>query len=476
MSSTTVLPLEDILPGLEPRLEQLVVNERLPGLMVGIVIDQDLAWSQGFGTRDLATGEPADCHTLHRVASITKTLTTTAILQLRDRRLLALDDPLTAHLPEFSQARVVEGSHDQVTLRRLLTHRSGLVTETPLPTWTSSEFPSREQILAALPETEIVLPADHAFKYSNLAFGLLGEVIARISGQSYFEYVRQHILEPLGMTNSVYELTDDTRQSMAIGYSPELFRDETTPATYVSLGGVAACGGLHSSVDDLARWIALQFRTRPQDDTADAVLAPTTLDEFHQPQYSELDWSAAQCLGWRSLRVGNNVYHGHGGGIFGFSSQVLFSKQHRIGAIALANLWPYPMIQSVTVQILERLLGNPDPPPLSPPPAGPNAHPITRPCVPSDDDPTSLLAGLYVADPGVPVHIESRGGRLQLVLSPLWPYPLHAGGVLEPTDKALVFRVRGGRGAGELAIFESGENRSPTQFTLGGFLYRKVMA
>ena len=98
-------PLDDIPAEIESELEQVVNDERLPGLSVGIVVDQELAWSRGLGTRDLATGEPADEHTLHRVASITKTLTTAAVLQLRDRGRLSLDDPLERHLPEFAEAR-----------------------------------------------------------------------------------------------------------------------------------------------------------------------------------------------------------------------------------------------------------------------------------------------------------------------------------------------------------------------------------
>jgi len=369
---------------------------------------------------------------------------------------------------------VLAGRLEDVTLRRLLTHRSGLMTETPLPTWDTDEFPSRDEVLAALPQTEVVIPQDSAFKYSNLAFGLLGEVIARVSGQAYFDYVHEHILGPLGMDSSVYELTDELRPRMAIGYSPDLFRDELDPAAYVLLGGVAACGQLHSTPADLARWIALQFRVDAVDDTPEPVLSPRTLEEFHRPQYTEPDWSAAQCLGWRSLRVGERVYHGHGGGIFGFSSHVLFSKPHRLGVICLANLWPYPHIQSVAVGILERLSGNPDPPPLAPSGTPALASGVSCPREPGDDR-RSAFAGLYVANPGVPVHVEFRDGELRLAPSPLWPYQLHTPGVLEPTDDPLVFRVRGGRGSGEAAVFQAGKDGLPSQFTLGGFAYHKVM-
>ena len=158
----------------------------------------------------------------------------------------------------------------------------------------------------------------------------------------------------------------------------------------------------------------------------------------------------------------------------GFSSHVLFSRQHRIGAIALANLWPYPLIQSITVRILERLLGNPDPPPLEPPALNASETTTSRPTAAetsADSLDTDDRAGLYVAEPGVPVHVAMRDGDLHLEISPLWPYPLHTGGVLEPTNDASTYRVRGGRGAGELAVFET----DATAFTLGGFTYKRVM-
>ena len=465
--------VETALSTIEQELEQLVLDDRLPGLAVGIVEDQELAWFRGFGASDLATGQPANEHTLHRVASITKTLTTAAVLQLRDEDLLALDDPLEQHLPEFSAVQETAGLRREVTIRRLLTHRSGLVTETPLPTWGADEFPTREEVLAALPQTEIVLPSDHAFKYSNLAFGLLGEVVARLSGRDYFEHVQSRLLDPLGMTDSTFWLNDSDRGRLAVGYSPDLFRDELAAAPYVGLGGVAACGQLHASVADLSRWLSLQFRTRDRTIPGD-VLREQTLREFHQPQYAEPDWSAAQCLGWRALRVGDHVYHGHGGGIFGFASQILFSAEHRLGVITLANLWPYPLIQPVAVRVLERLLGNTDPPPLVPthlnPPNLPTSQP--RPAEhPGDDD----LAGLYVARPGVPVHVAHRNGELCLEISPLWPYPLHSGGTLEATPDPTRYRIRGGRAAGEVATFEFNDAGHATGFTLGGFVYRRKM-
>ncbi|MFN0198476.1 MAG: serine hydrolase domain-containing protein, partial [Planctomycetaceae bacterium] len=180
---------ERIQPGLEARINAELAKGKIPGLAVGVVRDQELIWSRGFGKANLATGKSPDEQTLHRVASITKSFTATAIMQLRDEGKLHLDDPLAKFIPEFGKVQVKAGTLPGVTLRRLLAHHSGLVSETPLPTWDALDFPSRDDVLAALPQTEVVIPQDSAFKYSNLAYGLLGEVVARVSGMPYFDYI-----------------------------------------------------------------------------------------------------------------------------------------------------------------------------------------------------------------------------------------------------------------------------------------------
>ena len=116
-----------------------------------------------------------------------------------------------------------------------------MATEAPLPCWDALEFPTREALLAAMPGIEIVIPPDSAFKYSNIAFGLLGEVVARVSGSSYAEYLRTQILDPLGMSSAL-ELNGDQKSRLAIGYYPRRFDDDFDIAPYVSLQGLSACG------------------------------------------------------------------------------------------------------------------------------------------------------------------------------------------------------------------------------------------
>jgi len=455
--------IQQVLPKIVDRLEQIVSRQQIPGLAIGIVHDQQLVWSQGFGAADLETGRPPDKNTISRVASITKTFTATAVLQLRDDGLLSLDDPLVKHIPEFSQVRVRAGALEGVTLRRLLSHRSGLVTESPFPCWETLEFPTREAMLAALPKTELVIPQDSAFKYSNLAFGLLGEVVARLSNRSYVDYMHAEILNPLGLSSSVFDLTDALRPRSAVGYARRPYEDTFSRAPKSPLNGIGPCGQLHSSVADLAKWISLQFRTKNVDRGEAQVLQGTTLEEMHRPQYLEPDWSFGYCLGWRARRVGNHVYHEHGGGIHGFSSQVMFCKPSKIGVIALANIWPHTNLYEIPIGVLETILA------AKGSEVGPAVTSSTA--VPPE---LNKFLGSYRASPSIPVNIVYQNDSLQFEHCHPGDYSLHAPALLETTDEDNVLIVRGGRGSGERAIFDLAEDGAIASFMLGGFLYRKL--
>lgn len=454
LEKTSISAIEDLAAA-------TLARHGLPGLALGIVGAEGLLWSGGFGVVDLDGTDRPDENTIARIASVTKTFTTTAILQLRDAGLLGLDDPLQRHIPEFDQVQERGGTVDGVTLRRLLTHRSGLVTESPVKGWGHLHFPSREEILTALPQTQVVIPRDSAWKYSNLGFGLLGEVISRLGGSSYDDYIRVNILQPLGLISTVLDLTDTLRQRVFCGYDLPAFQDRPEPAAYAHLNGIAAAGQLHSTVADLARWVAFQFRGDGGVRDGSQVLDGQSLNEMHRPQYVEPDWSAGQCLGWRATRVGDRVYHNHGGGIHGFSTQVWFDLASRAGAIVLINVWPPPGGQDLAQQVLELLLGGTEKEAVEPQGFEPAPAELVR------------FLGHYCAAPGIHVHIEYRDGQLCLTGPSGRSYSLHAPAVLEATADTGQWRVRGGRAAGETAIFEFNESGSVAGYALGGFLFRR---
>ncbi len=449
------------------RLTDMIAAKRadaaLPGVAVGIVADDRLAWFSGQGWADLETLEAPTARHLGRVASVTKTFTATAILQLRDRGLLTLDDPLERFIPEFGGVQERGGRRSDVTIRRLLTHRSGLSTESP-PTWWDGadgpDFPSRDAIIAALPQTAVVIPADSAFKYSNLAFALLGEVVTRLAGRPYAEHVRAEIFEPLGMSSSGFTPNDANRAPAMTGYSPGDHSDRPTPAPTASLQGLTSAGQLITNVEDLAEWVAFQVRGDGRSRTGRAILTEASHADTFRPLTVEPDLSWGQCLAWRVNRVGEHVFHNHGGSVHGFNTSVSFHRPSRIGAIVLTNLWPTTAAAELAFALLDVVAGGPE---ARTSPAEPAAPPAPLP------DGLRPFTGRFRAEPGVTVDIVWRDGALAFHVDP-GRYALHAQGVLEPiAGRDGAFVVRGGRASGEDFAFSD----DASSFELGGFRYTR---
>ena len=449
------------------RLDELVAAKRLdsdlPAVAAGIVAGGSLAWFAGQGWSDLDRGTPPTERSLSRVASVTKTFTATAILQMRDRGLLSLDDPLERHLPEFAAVRETGGRRADVTIRRLLTHRSGLVTESPPTQWDGPDgpaFPSPDQVLAALPQTTVAIPADSAFKYSNLAFALLGEVVARLAGVSYVEHVRTAIFEPLGMLDSTYEPDERHRGLLMTGYSPGNHSDRPVPAPTASLRGLTAAGQLHTSVRDLSEWVVFQIRGDGLARDGLRILSDESWAQSIRPLYVEPDLSAAQCLAWRMTRIGEHVFHNHGGSVHGFNTSVGFHRPSGVGVVVLTNLWPTTAASELAFDLLDTAIG------------GPAARTWPRPAAaPPSPVPAALapFLGRFDAEPGITMDVEWRDGALRFV-SPPRQFPLHTPAMLEPVaGREGAFRVLTGRAAGEEIAFDAAAG----SFALGGFVYRR---
>jgi CubicO group peptidase (beta-lactamase class C family) len=349
----------------------------------------------------------------------------------------------------------------------MLTHRSGLTTEPPLPGWETLDFPSMSAILDAMSQVEVVIPQDSAFKYSNFAFALLGEVVARLSGRPYVEYVRENLLGPLGMTRSGFDLTPEMKPHFATPYRAAEHEDYPRTAPYGHMNGMGAAGQLHSNVLDLAKWVSFQFRTDggDRDPQKGQVLDGTSLEEMHRPVYVEPDWSAGQALGWRVTRVGDRVLHGHGGGIHGFASQVSFNMPSKTGVIVLANLWPATAAAQIATDMLLLVLDADAEAARHAPRQGP-AAPEKVPAA------LAQYLGAYWAEAGIPAFIEYRGGALRF--EDPGGYSLHAPAVLETTDRPDVLYVRGGRGSGEHAVFKRDAQGVVVFYELGGFVFRKT--
>ena len=329
-----------------------------PGASVGVVVDGSLAWSHGFGSADLERGRVPDERTLYRIGSITKTFTASAIMALRDAGALDLDDPLVRHLPAFASARNRFGPIEAVTLRRLLRHTSGLQGEIPSADPRVYAMLGPAEVLEALGRAAVVIPPDSAYKYSNLGYHLLGAVVERVSGRRWDAYLRDEILEPLGMTDTLTDPREHEGRT-AVGYARWTGMGPMRPARVLEPDRIGADGALWSSVADLARWISLQFRADRSIEPAGAqVLRGTTLAEMHRPMaVIAPDLSSAVGLGWRSVRHGEIVTIGHGGFVQGFTCRIDAVPAEGVGAIVLLNGVGAPgTAADLSWAILERVL------------------------------------------------------------------------------------------------------------------------
>jgi CubicO group peptidase (beta-lactamase class C family) len=309
----------DLAPALDRALRTKQAD-RLPSVAAAVVREGELAWSGAAGLADCEGGVEATPEMQYRVGSITKTFTAVAVMQLRDAGKLDLDDRIGEHLPE-----VAKGSP---TIRRLLAHISGLQREAG-EMFATGAAPTIEEVLAAMESYEEVLPAARAHHYSNLGYGLLGEIIARASGGPYTEYVDREILAPLGLERTTWS----EQAPHAFGYLVDDFAGTAAREPHSDMRGIAAMGQLWSTVGDLCRWVAFLA------DGREGVLDPATADEMWAPQVmmNPDDWVAGWGLGLELVNVTGKVYGGHGGAMPGFLAGLYLNRESKVGAAVLAN-------------------------------------------------------------------------------------------------------------------------------------------
>ena len=186
-----------------------------PGLAVGIVFDGELLWGQGFGNADIEAKIPVTLDTRFRIASISKTFTAVAILQLRDGGRLSLDDPVSRRLDWFD---LRYPGAPEITIRNLLTHSSGLPRDSHNPMWTECDAPAWDEFVQELKARAPTRPPYKKFAYSNVGYSLLGGIIEAVSGETWAAFVQRNIVDPLDMS-ATFPVPQSDDALLASGYS-----------------------------------------------------------------------------------------------------------------------------------------------------------------------------------------------------------------------------------------------------------------
>jgi CubicO group peptidase (beta-lactamase class C family) len=442
----------------EAKLASFVRENRLYGAAAGVVHGDALAWSGGAGFADMAARRPPGRDVLYRIASITKTFTGTAIMQLRDAGKVGLDDPVVRWVPELAGSATQE-TIGGVTIRRLLSHESGLVSEPPGTDFVARQ-PSYQGVAARnlerVSEIFTAVPPNTQLKYCNLGYQLLGEIVSRISETPYPQYVAEQILAPLGMASTAFEpLTPDLASRRAVGYAGRAFSDELAIAP--SMPPLWAEGGLWSTVSDLARWLSFQLAAHPAvtADRAEAespVLSAATRREMHKPRYlSDEEWSSAWGISWYSVRKDDVTWVQHSGGLPGFESNVCFDRGSRVGAIVLVNGGADAADLAMSLAAQARELAAAD-------------TQLTAPA-PTPADLLALLGVYAPADMSFMLRVEWRDGKLAIVegSGPGETVPIDRG-----SEQASFVVAPGFRRSGEPVVFQRRPDGTVTSMLIGG--------
>lgn len=412
LSESTVRSLHRIALGRQ-------VEGRVPGLYAGVVRGGALVWHEGLGSADLAIPDvPPVPDDQFLIASNSKTFTAVLVMQLRDEGRLSLDDTLDRHIPEVTQPGL--------TIRQALAHVTGMQREPVGDVWESLEHPDREELVRGFNEAERVHAPHHLWHYSNLVFSMLGEVVARLDGREWHESLTTRILEPLEMRRTTVGLVGPA----VTGYYVPPWTDVPVPEPVLDLKALAACGGLASTAQDLARWSA--FVAAPPAE----VLASDTLEEMCEPQImiDRERWAGAFGLGFMLVRSGERTYVGHTGGMPGHITGLFTHRESGTGGMALMNATSSPDPAAFAIALADQVVEND--------PVDPE---VWRPGTDVPEELAGIL-GIWWSE-GAPFVFSVRQGRLQARAQAL---PEHKpSSVFEKVAEDL-YRTVKGRETGEL--------------------------
>lgn len=322
-------------------LRQYIAESRTVGLAIAIARAGELIFHAGYGVQDQHSQQPVTPETLFHLASVVKTMTSTAIMQLREAGKLALDDPIVQHLPYF---RVDDPRSDQITIRQCLCHISG-IGHPEYYGWDNPEFDddALERHVRGLADHKLIDLAPGAISYSDIAYNVLGDLIAKVSGMSYEAYMHAQLFQPLGMTKTT---TMPPRQGdpalLTTGYEQDaegVIRQSFYPYNRIHV----PCGCVASNVIEMTRYATMHLRRGELDGVR--ILHPQSYADMWAVQVPDprADVPSDSALGWWVRRDPTALVVDHDGEDDGFVSHLRLWTQSQLSIVVLCNaVWATP--------------------------------------------------------------------------------------------------------------------------------------
>jgi CubicO group peptidase (beta-lactamase class C family)/D-alanyl-D-alanine dipeptidase len=321
----------EVVQALKPLIEHELRDKRIPSIAVALVDDQRIVWAEGFGSADPDQKVPATAGTVFRVGSVSKLFTDIGIMQLVEHGKLNLDAPVATYIPDFHPQNPFG---KPITLRELMSHRSGLVREPPEGHYFDSHPPGLAEVVHSLNQTALVYSPGAHTKYSNAGITVVGYILQQVSGQPFAAGLKQSVLEPMGLHTSGFEPTPELTRDLAKAeiwtYDGRFF-----PAPTFQIG-VFPAGSLYTTVTDLAKFESVLFAGGRG--PSGLVISTATLDQMWTPQFSSAEKPGHFGLGFALGKLDGHRLVGHDGAIYGFATTLDALPDDKLGVVAVATL------------------------------------------------------------------------------------------------------------------------------------------
>ena len=337
--------------GVDKIASQAMVETKTPGVSIGISHGGKTLLVKGYGNADVENNVPATAESVYRIGSITKQFTAAAIVQLVERGEVSLDAEVTEYLPDYP------AGDRKITVRHLLHHTSGIKSYTSIPEFRKimRNDLSHEEMLEVFQEKPFDFAPGEKYLYCNSGYYLLGLIIEQVSGQSYEDYLVEHVYEPAGLKHTYYDRTGRIIRHRAQGY--DLSGGELANTRYLSMALPYAAGSLASTVVDLLAWQqALNDGKVVSRESLEQMTTAGTLNDGN-----EIDYGFGLALGQRS----GQPMISHGGGINGFRSHLAYYPEIDLTVAVLTNL-SVGRPNAIEKQIAELFLGTEEEPEQKP--------------------------------------------------------------------------------------------------------------
>ncbi|MHA2364080.1 MAG: serine hydrolase domain-containing protein, partial [Candidatus Hodarchaeales archaeon] len=326
--------------------------QEIPGVALGIFLEDEIVFKKEYGYANLESKEKLTDEHLFRIASHSKLFTATAIMKLYHDEKLSLDDKVSKYLLWFTSDKDI--NLEQIRIRHLLTHSSGITRDGETGHWIKMKFPNLEEIMEQVKDGLSFYQTSEHLKYSNFGYTILGQIVEVVSGQSYEEYVQTTILDPLSMKNTFIDLSDVNMGRHAIGYKRKFPKQKREHAGHVSAKVMNSATGFSSNVEDLIKFYKAHI-------FGNEVLFPDYIKrEMQRVQFKSklFNWG----LGFSISEVDKKTLVGHGGGYPGYITFSGMNQDQKMIIVLLTSATDGParVIALGILNLLSKLLSKQD--------------------------------------------------------------------------------------------------------------------